>query len=109
MQGMFSKGQLRVVVATVAFGMGIDASFVRAVVHMSMPQSLEEYVQQVLNPIFAYVPMFDLTYQSVDTTATTYCIPMPQSAHTTYERLLRRQVLRQDTSFYMRRLCYKGA
>ncbi len=47
MQGLFSKGQLRVVVATVAFGMGIDASFVRAVVHMSMPQSLEEYVQQV--------------------------------------------------------------
>ena len=47
MQGMFSKGQLRVVVATVAFGMGIDASFVRAVVHLSMPQSLEEYVQQV--------------------------------------------------------------
>lgn len=46
-QGMFSKGQLRVVVATVAFGMGIDASFVRAVVHLSMPQSLEEYVQQV--------------------------------------------------------------
>lgn len=46
-QAMFSKGQLRVVVATVAFGMGIDASNVRAVVHMSMPQSLEEYVQQV--------------------------------------------------------------
>ena len=47
MQAMFGKGQLRVVVATVAFGMGIDASCVRAVVHMSMPQSLEEYVQQV--------------------------------------------------------------
>ncbi len=46
-QAMFSKGQLRVVVATVAFGMGIDASNVRAVVHMSLPQSLEEYVQQV--------------------------------------------------------------
>ena len=47
MQAMFGKGQLRVVVATLAFGMGIDASCVRAVVHMSMPQSLEEYVQQV--------------------------------------------------------------
>ena len=46
-QAMFGKGQLRVVVATVAFGMGIDASCVRAVVHLSMPQSLEEYVQQV--------------------------------------------------------------
>ena len=53
MQTMFSKGQLRVVVATVAFGMGIDASFVRAVVHLSMPQSLEEYVQQVVTSLFA--------------------------------------------------------
>ena len=56
MQTMFSKGQLRVVVATVAFGMGIDASFVRAVVHLSMPQSLEEYVQQVVTSLFAHVP-----------------------------------------------------
>ena len=56
MQTMFSKGQLRVVVATVAFGMGIDASFVRAVVHLSMPQSLEEYVQQVVTKCSAHVP-----------------------------------------------------
>lgn len=62
-QGMFSKGQLRVVVATVAFGMGIDASFVRAVVHLSMPQSLEEYVQQarlsilcLLAPLISRLP-----------------------------------------------------
>ena len=43
---------MRVVVATVAFGMGVDAQGVRGVVHMSLPRSLEEYVQQVgtLNP-----------------------------------------------------------
>ena len=55
MQAMFGKGQLRVVVATVAFGMGIDASCVRAVVHMSMPQSLEEYVQQVSSSLQACI------------------------------------------------------
>ena len=38
---------MRVVVATVAFGMGVDAQGVRGVVHMSLPRSLEEYVQQV--------------------------------------------------------------
>ena len=38
---------MRVVVATVAFGMGVDARGVRGVVHMSLPRSLEEYVQQV--------------------------------------------------------------
>ena len=34
-------------VATVAFGMGLDAAGVRAVVHATLPRSLEEYVQQV--------------------------------------------------------------
>ena len=47
MAGQFARGRLRCVVATVAFGMGVDAQGVRAVVHMSLPQSLEEYVQQV--------------------------------------------------------------
>lgn len=45
-QDLFNKGRLRVVVATVAFGMGVDAGGVQAVVHMTLPQSLEEYVQQ---------------------------------------------------------------
>jgi hypothetical protein len=43
---MFGKGRLRVVVATVAFGMGVDNRGVQAVVHLTLPQSLEEYVQQ---------------------------------------------------------------
>lgn len=43
----FRNGKLRVVVATLAFGMGIDISTVDAVIHASMPRSLEEYVQQI--------------------------------------------------------------
>jgi ATP-dependent DNA helicase Q4 len=46
-QELFGRGRLRVVVATVAFGMGVDAGGVQAVVHMALPQSLEEYIQQV--------------------------------------------------------------
>lgn len=43
----FMEGQLRVVVATVAFGMGLDRPDVRAVLHLGLPPSFESYVQAV--------------------------------------------------------------
>ena len=43
----FVKGTLKVVVATTAFGMGVNIANVDLVVHASMPRSLEEYVQQI--------------------------------------------------------------
>ncbi|WIA09963.1 hypothetical protein OEZ85_010175 [Tetradesmus obliquus] len=46
-QGAFLSGGLRVVVATVAFGMGVDKQDLDAVLHTCLPHSLEEYVQQV--------------------------------------------------------------
>lgn len=47
MEAEFAGGRVRVVVATVAFGMGINLARVGAVVHAMLPRSLEEYVQQV--------------------------------------------------------------
>ncbi|XP_026265671.2 ATP-dependent DNA helicase Q4 [Urocitellus parryii] len=46
-QRAFMQGHLRVVVATVAFGMGLDRTDVRAVLHLGMPPSFESYVQAV--------------------------------------------------------------
>ena len=46
-EAAFASRRLRVVVATVAFGMGIDIASVDSVVHATMPRSLEEYVQQI--------------------------------------------------------------
>lgn len=46
-QDAFLRGYLRVMVATIAFGMGLDKPDLEAVIHANMPRSLEEYVQQV--------------------------------------------------------------
>lgn len=46
-QGEFTDGTLDVVVATNAFGMGIDRADVRAVVHLAPPSSVEAYYQEV--------------------------------------------------------------
>ncbi|XP_057529039.1 ATP-dependent DNA helicase Q-like 5 isoform X2 [Amaranthus tricolor] len=46
-QALFCSNKIRVVVATVAFGMGLDKSDVGAVIHYSLPESLEEYVQEI--------------------------------------------------------------
>ena len=46
-QKRFMTGQLRVVVATVAFGMGLDKSDVRAIIHYNLPRSFESYVQEI--------------------------------------------------------------
>jgi len=45
-QERFMRGETRVLVATVAFGMGVDKADVRAIIHVNLPQSVEAYYQE---------------------------------------------------------------
>jgi ATP-dependent DNA helicase RecQ len=46
-QDAFQSGEVDVVVATVAFGMGIDKPDIRYVLHRDMPRSIEGYCQEI--------------------------------------------------------------
>jgi RecQ family ATP-dependent DNA helicase len=46
-QTEFLNGKIEVVVATIAFGMGVDKANVRTVIHCALPATLEAYYQEI--------------------------------------------------------------
>ena len=43
----FMNGSLRIVAATVAFGMGLDKQDVHGIIHYNLPRNFESYVQEI--------------------------------------------------------------
>ncbi len=46
-QDAFMRGDAGVIVATIAFGMGIDKADIRSVIHFNLPKTLENYQQEI--------------------------------------------------------------
>lgn len=76
-----SSSSLRIVVATIAFGMGLDCPDVRRIIHWGPPSDLESYIQEVgragrdglQSTAVLYYNDSDLGAQYVENTIKEYC------------------------------------
>lgn len=97
-QEQFLENKINIIVATNAFGMGVDKPDIRFVVHVDLPNSIEAFVQEIgragrdRNPAKSYL-LFNPTNLKVN-------LAMATSKH-------KMDTLKKALSFARKRSCYK--
>lgn len=91
-QREFINGEVEVVAATCAFGMGIDHPGIRSVVHLEMPTSIEAYTQEVGRAGRSGEPAIAICRATLDTLALAEGLvgmswPTPDSVRSFWDKL----------------------
>ena len=93
-QEAFMRGSVRVVAATIAFGMGIDKPDIRTIIHYHLPKCLEGYCQETGRAGRDGLPSRCVMLAAAEDTLTLAnfihgSTPRPQSIRTLLDRVLR--------------------
>ena len=90
-----AQSTLRIVVATIAFGMGLDCPNIRRIIHLSPPSDIESYLQETGRAgrdnysakAMLYYAKSDLKVQHIEESVKAYCRNM---------EICRRELLLKD-------------
>ena len=97
-QRFTSDSHLRIVIATIAFGMGLDLPDVRQVIHVGLPDDIESYIQETGRVGRDGLPSLAIL---LEVRGSSHCVSETLKMYRKNDDRCRRDVLFEDTDNYM--------